>query len=178
MFKLTLVSTFFASLALQASAADICAYTSRSCAGSYGCCTGIAEGTCCYWPYNSGYGWSVRFTNMPLTGWWLGRTYGDTCTTSTGGGGSSDGSTCVSVWDGPSYLNWLSANWDSDYRTRRRSIEGNDTSCVLPNVVGFIADDGEEHLVKVPEGKFGEVNQLVKAEKYAELLKLESAHAQ
>ncbi|KAF8988557.1 hypothetical protein BDQ17DRAFT_1200764, partial [Cyathus striatus] len=142
-------------------AADICTYTSRSCIGSYGCCYGIAEGTCCYWPSTSGLGWSVQYSGMPTTPWWLGRAYGDLCTTITSGVGA---------------INWVSANWDSDYRTRR-SLEGRDningTNCVLPNVVGFTTEDGKEHKVKVPEGKFGEVNDLLKEDNFEELLKLE-----
>ena len=92
MFSL-LSSLILASAVGFASAGDICTYTSRSCIGSYGCCYGIAQNTCCYWPSN--YGWSVKFQNMPMTSTWLGTTYGDSiCSTQTGGIGSSSGSAC------------------------------------------------------------------------------------
>ena len=75
------------------SAGDICTYTSRSCIGSFGCCNGIAQNTCCDWPSN--FGWSVKFQNMPMTSTWFGKTFGtSTCSTQTGGGGSSSGSIC------------------------------------------------------------------------------------
>ncbi|TFK44195.1 hypothetical protein BDQ12DRAFT_660991 [Crucibulum laeve] len=176
--KTSFLATLLLSIGLVF-AADICTYTSRNCIGSYGCCYGIAEGTCCYWPANSGYGWSVKYSSMPTTPWWLGRAYGDLCTTLTSGSGSSSGSICASVYTGPTYINWVSANWDSDYRTRRSLEERGDTpqgDCVLPNVIGFTSDDGEEHLVKVPEGKFEEVNELVKADNFKELLKLDKVN--
>jgi hypothetical protein len=54
-------------------ASDICAYASRNCVESYGCCQNILPGTCCSWPNN--YGWSVRYQNMPAS--WSGRTFSD-----------------------------------------------------------------------------------------------------
>ncbi|KIJ95218.1 hypothetical protein K443DRAFT_109108 [Laccaria amethystina LaAM-08-1] len=156
-----------------ASASDICTYTSRSCIGSYGCCYGIAQNTCCYWPSN--YGWSVKFQNMPMTSTWLGETFGDSiCSTETSGQGSSSGSICDSVYNSPTYLAYKSANWHAGTGARRDLETRDNATCVQPNVIGFTTEDGKEHLVKVPEGKFDEVNEWVKTDDYSKLLELDS----
>jgi hypothetical protein len=176
-----------------ASASDICTYTSRSCIGSYGCCYGIAQNTCCYWPSN--YGWSVKFQNMPMTSTWLGETFGDSiCSTETSGQGSSSGSICKcrgslrlfflltqrylskgdSVYNSPTYLAYKSANWHAGTGARRDLETRDNATCVQPNVIGFTTEDGKEHLVKVPEGKFDEVNEWVKTDDYSKLLELDS----
>ena len=90
-------SPLFASISLLGisslvSAGDICTYTSRGCIGGFGCCYNILPGTCCNYP--AGYGWSIKFQNMPENPYWFGTTYGDTCSTSTGGAGSGDGNVC------------------------------------------------------------------------------------
>ncbi|TFK44194.1 hypothetical protein BDQ12DRAFT_672549 [Crucibulum laeve] len=172
-------STFFRSATLfaiiaVAFAANICAYTSRDCIGSCGCCTNTAEGSCCYWPSNSSYGWSVRFSNMPSTPYWLGLTYGDFCWTQTSGAGSSSGSVCSSVYPAPNRINWVSANWDADYRTRR-SVDVRGDDCVVPDTIGFTNEDGKEHLVKVPEGKFEDIANLIETLNFEALLKFERA---
>jgi hypothetical protein len=156
---------------------------------------GIAQNTCCNWPSN--YGWSVKFQNMPMTSTWFGKTFGtSTCSTQTGGGGSSSGSICknhetlpnlfsiltqrnifslgTSVFNGPTYLNWLSANWNAGTGMRRDAEARDDANCVRPNVIGFTTQDGVEHLVKVPEGKFDEVNEWVKSDDFSKLLELEA----
>ncbi|TFK33266.1 hypothetical protein BDQ12DRAFT_670378 [Crucibulum laeve] len=171
MFKLSnyIVFSFFATAAL---AGNICSYTTRDCVtGIRTCCNNIAEGTCCSW--SSTYGWAVKFENMPLTSWWLGRTYGDTCRTSTSGGGSSGGSTCVTVYPGPNYLNWKSANWDADTRSRR-SVDNTTSSvelkCAIPNVVEFNTQDGEAHSVTFTADQADHIHELVDAGKLEELL--------
>lgn len=82
----------------------------------------------------------------------------------------------ASVWDDPSRLNWLSGNWDADYRSKR-AIKLRDASetpnCAVPNVMGYTTKDGEDRVVKVPEGKFEEVSEHVRAGHYEELEKLE-----
>ena len=193
MFSL-LSSLILASAVGFASAGDICTYTSRSCIGSYGCCYGIAQNTCCYWPSN--YGWSVKFQNMPMTSTWLGTTYGDSiCSTQTGGIGSSSGSACkyrrslrlfilltqtfffskgASVYNGPTYLAWKSAKWNAGTGARRDLGTRDNATCVQPNVIGFTTEDGKEHLVKVPEGQFDEVNEWVKTDDFSKLLELDS----
>ncbi|RDB16760.1 hypothetical protein Hypma_002380 [Hypsizygus marmoreus] len=113
-----------------------------------------------------------------LTSYWLGRAYGDTCRTQTSGAGSTNGSVCSSAWNAPNYLNWNSGNWDADHMTENATFNARDAmdvKCVLPNVVGLTADDGIEHAVKVPEGKFDEVSGIAIANNYDELLNLESA---
>ena len=57
----------------------------------------------------------------------------------------------------------------------RRDAEARDNAdCVRPNVIGFTTGDGVEHLVKVPEGKFDEVNEWVKSDDFSKLLELET----
>ena len=91
--KTKLLSTVILAGSLSLAAArDICAYTSRGCTGTFGCCSGIGEGVCCTYPAN--YGWSTKWQGMPLNAFWLGRTFGDFCSTSTSGAGSSTGSAC------------------------------------------------------------------------------------
>ena len=75
----------------------------------------------------------------------------------------------TSVFDGPTYLNWLSASWNAGTLTSR-----DDANCVRPNVIGFTTEDGKEHLVKVPEGRFDEVNEWVKTDSFTKLLELDS----
>ncbi|KIJ93343.1 hypothetical protein K443DRAFT_646175 [Laccaria amethystina LaAM-08-1] len=154
-------------------ASDICAYASRNCVESYGCCQNILPGTCCSWPNN--YGWSVRYQNMPAS--WSGRTFSD--------------SNCQRQWLGISPL----VVGPISYRTtktlpigclrtgvrvggsppRRDTEDHNDVlNCVRPNVIGFTTKDGKEHLVKVPEGTLDELNEWVKTEIFAKLLEFES----
>ena len=57
---------------------------------------------------------------------------------------------------------------------RRDAEARDDANCVRPNVIGFITEDRVEHLVKVPEGKFDEVNEWVKSDDFSKLLELES----
>lgn len=82
-----------------------------------------------------------------------------------------------SVYSSATSLNWLSGNWDADYRTKR-SVEARSpadaSNCAVPNVVGYTTGDGEEYAVKVPEGKFEEVSGLVQAGDFEELAKLEA----
>ena len=57
----------------------------------------------------------------------------------------------------------------------RRDVEARDNAtCILPNVIGFTAEDGKDHLVKVPEGKFDQVNEWVKTDDFSKLLELDS----
>ncbi|KIM40881.1 hypothetical protein M413DRAFT_43185, partial [Hebeloma cylindrosporum] len=151
------------------SAGDICAYTSRNCIGGFGCCSNILPGTCCL--FSTGYGWSTRFQNMPQTQYWLGTTYGDRCTTSTGGAGDSNGNICLSVYPGPTYLNAKSANWKAD-RLNTRSFEGDasESDCMRMNVIGFTTENGEEKRFEVPKDRtFEEVDGFLKAGRYEEL---------
>ena len=57
---------------------------------------------------------------------------------------------------------------------RRDSEARDDAHCVPPNVIGFTTEDGVEHLVKVPEEKFDEVNEWVKSDDFSKLLELET----
>lgn len=75
----------------------------------------------------------------------------------------------TSVFDASTYLNWLSASWNAGTLTSR-----DDANCVRPNVIGFTTEDGKEHLVKVPEGKFDEVNEWVKTGSFSKLVELDS----
>jgi len=175
MLKTALITSL--AIALASASTDICTYTVRGCStiSAYGCCLGIAQDTCCTWPSN--YGWSVSYAGMPTTPYWLGYAYGDTCTTETSGVGSSSGSTCASVFNGPTYLAWKSGSWDADFRSRRSLEEPEakrDIKCASINAIGFSTADGEEHFVRVPDGKLDEVNAHLQAENFDELLKLEA----
>ena len=68
----------------------------------------------------------------------------------------------------------MSANWNAGTGMRRDSEARDDANCVRPNVIGFTTEDGVEHLVKVPEGKFDEVNEWVKSDDFSKLLELET----
>ena len=63
----------------------------------------------------------------------------------------------------------MSASWHAGALTSRDVA-----SCVRPNVIGFTTEDGKEHVVKVPEGKFDEVNEWVKTDSFSKLLELDS----
>ncbi|EDR13579.1 uncharacterized protein LACBIDRAFT_292408 [Laccaria bicolor S238N-H82] len=153
MHKPSLCSVVLLSAVSFVSASDICAYTSRNCLPTtFGCCSNIPQTTCCYWPNN--YGWSVKFQNMPSSPW---------------AGSVSQNDVCTSVYNGSTYLNWLSANWNAG-----TLISRDDANCVRPNVIGFTTEVGEEHLVKVPEGKFDELNEWVKTGSFSKLLVLDS----
>lgn len=78
-------------LATTASAANICAYSSRGCGGNYVCCNSIAAGRCCYWS-NGAYGWGVGYASMAYYYW--GGVYTDTqCGVEAGGVEASAGTT-------------------------------------------------------------------------------------
>jgi len=172
-------------------AGNICTYTPHSCIRSFGCCYGIAQNTCCYWLGN--YGWSVRFQNMHMTSTWLGKVFGNFCSIQTAQAGSSSGSICkccgslhlfsslmqtffskgASIYNGLTYLAWKSGNWNAGTGKHDLETYGNVT-CIPPNVIGFTSKDGKEHLVKVPKGKFDEVNKRVKTDNFLKLLELNS----
>lgn len=81
-----------------------------------------------------------------------------------------------SVWNAPGYLSWLSGNCDADYRSKR-AIEPRDapemSNCAFLNVVEYATQDGEDRAVRVPEGKFEEISEYVRAGHFEELEKLE-----
>ena len=57
----------------------------------------------------------------------------------------------------------------------RRDVEARDNAtCVRPNVIGFTTEDGKDHLVKVSEGEFDQVNEWVKTDDFSKLLELDS----
>ncbi|CAA7265261.1 unnamed protein product [Cyclocybe aegerita] len=121
-----------------ASAADICAFTSRGCSGNYSCCAGIREG--------------------------LGKMYGDQCHTQTGAAGSSSGSVCLSVFNGPGWVAARAAAWDADTRSRRRSVK-----------FGARADDDDSEIHRIPEDtKFADAEKLLNDGQFDELFKFES----
>lgn len=79
-----------------------------------------------------------------------------------------------SVFNGPSYTNWLSANWDSDIRFKRSMDARAPPPCIAPDVIGYTTEKGEQRVVKVPEGAFGAVSKYVEGKEYKELAKLET----
>lgn len=101
---------------------------------------------------------------------WAGSMFPNTeCLNRINGVGVSQNDVCTSVYNGSTYLNWLSANWNAG-----TLISRDDANCVRPNVIGFTTEVGEEHLVKVPEGKFDELNEWVKTGSFSKLLVLDS----
>ena len=81
--------------ATSASAANICAYSSRSCGGNYVCCNSIGAGQCCYWN-NGAYGWAVGYASMSYHYW--GGVYPDTqCGVEAGGVEASAGTSKCKV---------------------------------------------------------------------------------
>ncbi|KAH6905006.1 hypothetical protein BKA70DRAFT_1373324 [Coprinopsis sp. MPI-PUGE-AT-0042] len=160
---LTYIASFMP--ALLVGATDICAYTSRSCTGSFGCCSNVPPGTCCQWGQPSGYGWSVRWQNNAVA--WFGTTYGDIgCSTRTGGLGTSAGSNgCLSVWDAPTWLNWASSRWVVNGTRQAEAAE----VCQKPDTVGYTDSEGKVRAFKVPEGRLEEAFDLLEKEAFSAL---------
>ncbi|KAJ2922061.1 hypothetical protein H1R20_g15035, partial [Candolleomyces eurysporus] len=157
----TTLFSVFAALAFTSNpayAADICTYGTRGCFGTYGCCTNIPAGTCCWWT-SSSLGWSVRFSSM--SGGWFGTTYGtQSCTTQTGGIGSSGGSGCISVYNGSTYSNWYSARWNLNGLKTSPETAADSSECRQPNVLGFTWSN-RQYQIEVPEGQYEHIAKLL-----------------
>ncbi|KAH6912751.1 hypothetical protein BKA70DRAFT_1264849 [Coprinopsis sp. MPI-PUGE-AT-0042] len=158
---------------LLVEATDICAYTSRSCIGNFGCCSNVPAGTCCQWGQPSGYGWSVRWQNAAVN--WFGTTYGDiNCGTQTGGLGTGAGSPgCLSVFNAPNYINWGSARWVANGARQAGATE----ACQKPDTVGYTDAEGKVHAFKVPEDRLEEAFDLIEKEAFTALEEFEAVDA-
>ncbi|CAA7265245.1 unnamed protein product [Cyclocybe aegerita] len=136
-----------------ASAADICAFTSRGCSGNYGCWHAVArlvarEDVRRPVPHPDGCGGLVFRERL--------------------------------VFNGPGWVAARAAAWDADTRSRRRSVkfgaraDDDDSECMEANVIGF-TKDGTEHRLRIPEGtKFADAEKLLNDGQFDELFKFES----
>ncbi|CAA7262902.1 unnamed protein product [Cyclocybe aegerita] len=171
MFKATQVAFSLVILATLAAAGDICAYTSRGCVGTFGCCINIPANVCCLYPDN--YGWS-NLKNMTSNGNWWASMYSDTCQTLLAGSvASADGQICLGAWDVPA----RSTSWRVTTNTNaKRSITVNQEAaqCMSPNVIGFTTDSGEERLFRIPDGtRFEDAEKFLEEGQFEELFKYE-----
>ena len=79
----------------------------------------------------------------------------------------------LSVFNGPSYLNWASAKWVANGARVAASGE----ACAKPDTVGYTDSEGKTHAFKVPEDKVDEAFALIENEDFDALKAFESVDA-
>ncbi|KAJ3504901.1 hypothetical protein NLJ89_g7700 [Agrocybe chaxingu] len=174
MFSATEVAFSLVISATLTAAGDICAYTSRGCVGTFGCCTNIPANVCCLYPDN--YGWSNLFKNMTSNGNWWASMYSDTCQTLLAGSvASADGQICLGAWDVPARsTSWRATTNAAANAKRSVAVKQEATHCMSPNVIGFTTDNGEERLFRIPGGtRFEDAEKLLEEGQFEELFKYE-----
>ncbi|TFK27553.1 hypothetical protein FA15DRAFT_158357 [Coprinopsis marcescibilis] len=87
--------SLFSILASTALAGEICTFAGTNCEGLFGCCTSLAEGTCCAWRTGTSLGWSVQVGKVESEAWVTTLSRDLNCSGQHGlGQGESDGSVC------------------------------------------------------------------------------------